>query len=453
MKKTLTEEDVIKMIQEGNLDIKQLAAIAAAMGANESDEIGNKPASGKSGSNSCKPTVTFELTLCNYPDFCVTRTTPATVKQLVIMPSKGSYYITSLKGGDKAGVTKLDADLYAEFTSGMESIALPEGFWMTKVVKGKKVYDRMMDYLNCGSRNTKTMIDMIKDHCAPVVNSEYQYGSREWYTEYNAYKANPILYKEFYNKPKIRAFCKSYPDTVGDICKRFGLNNARDYLEALDISLVDPSTLGYVGYRGRLNSEFPQSVLPNYEMLYSAFKEYTLYMAVRFGYGLSWKSFFDAWADTLEMQKDIYGKVKEKYPDNLPTFHAQLSYKNTLRRTEIDAKQFARKAEEAAKLEWKMDIDEGRFIFVAPKAPEDFYDEATQQANCLASYVKKFTNGEDIIMFMRDKATPEVSEVTIEIVNGRITQAYRAHNASVTAEEATALRAWTKRFKLEEYIR
>ena len=96
-----------------------------------------------------------------------------------------------------------------------------------------------------------------------------------------------------------------------------------------------------------------------------------------------------------------------------------------------------------------MDKDEGNYIFIAPTAPEDFYNEARNQANCLAGYVGRFAKGEDIIMFMRDKEQPEASLVTIEIVGDTITQALRRSNKQPLFEQVQALNKFAKKFKLK----
>ena len=80
---------------------------------------------------------------------------------------------------------------------------------------------------------------------------------------------------------------------------------------------------------------------------------------------------------------------------------------------------------------------------------EDFYNEARNQANCLAGYVSRFAKGDDIIMFMRDKEQPDVSLVTIEIIGDTITQALRRSNHYPLFEQVQALKKFAKKFKLK----
>ena len=118
-------------------------------------------------------------------------------------------------------------------------------------------------------------------------------------------------------------------------------------------------------------------------------------------------------------------------------------------RETIERKGFDAQAIVAKEYEWKMDKDEGNYIFIAPTAPEDFYNEARNQANCLAGYVSRFAKGDDIIMFMRDKEQPDMSLVTIEIIGDTITQALRRSNHYPLFEQVQALKKFAKKFKLK----
>ena len=116
-----------------------------------------------------------------------------------------------------------------------------------------------------------------------------------------------------------------------------------------------------------------------------------------------------------------------------------MTYKQELYEAEINEKKFAQQSEKTSKFEAKIDD----FIFVAPKIPQDFYDEATEMHNCLAGYVERYANGEDHIIFMRHKKDPEKSLVTIELsLDGQLLQAYQASNRKVTAEQKSIIDRW-----------
>ena len=70
------------------------------------------------------------------------------------------------------------------------------------------------------------------------------------------------------------------------------------------------------------------------------------------------------------------------------------------------------------------------------------YDEAIAQASCIAGYVNRFTDGECLILFMRDKKTPETSYITVEIIDGEVAQAKLAANAAISEKEEAILTEW-----------
>ena len=86
-----------------------------------------------------------------------------------------------------------------------------------------------------------------------------------------------------------------------------------------------------------------------------------------------------------------------------------------------------------------MDRDEGEYIFLYPKNSGDIIDEATQQSNCLKTYIDKFQNGECIIIFMRTKDNPDESLVSIEIIDNKIVQAKQYMNRKITHEQENAI--------------
>ena len=147
------------------------------------------------------------------------------------------------------------------------------------------------------------------------------------------------------------------------------------------------------------------------------------------------------------MQKDIYHKIKEKYHDNLPLWHHQLSYKCTCMQEQINESKMKEMVEFASLYQGVC----GKYVFITPTCKQDFLDEAQMQQNCLASYVNKFIDGDCIIMFMRLKNDPTQSLVTIEICKddkGNYTvlnQKYQARNKSCTEEQSDAIDKWLKR--------
>lgn len=472
-KQNIGIEEIQKIMQENNLSFSDIAKIAASM---NNGIITEKE-------KSTVKEVSYEIISTSYPDFTITKTTATQTKILVIAPSCDGYFIKTKTRNKDWEVEQLSEKNFANFAKDMkEQITFEKDFWLTTLPNGEQGYYTLMQYLE-----TSGIKDMMKDKCAPKYTKEYFMSNRSYYgssendirTQIKYYKAFPVLYREYFNNTNnvVSNMVKYKPELLYTVYKRFGLEKARDFVETAKIALISPwggsyysgSTSGiyiqdtnkaedskfYIavnnddGTKSEYIGFYPSSsYIPYMEMDYEHFKEYYFFESYRMGYECVHDMLRD-WNDDLKQQKAIYGKIKEKYPSNLQTHHARLSRIERQMREAIERKGFDAQAIVAKEYEWKMDKDEGNYIFVAPTAPEDFYNEARNQANCLAGYVSRFAKGEDIIMFMRDKEQPEASLVTIEIIGDTITQALRRSNYQPLLEQVRAIKKFAKKFKLK----
>ena len=89
------------------------------------------------------------------------------------------------------------------------------------------------------------------------------------------------------------------------------------------------------------------------------------------------------------------------------------------------------------------------YLFISPKSAEDMRDEASQQSNCLATYIDRVANGERHIIFMRKEDEPEKSLVTIEIFpNGEVGQVKAARNKNPDVKYMEVVRKWAQKHNL-----
>ncbi len=139
--------------------------------------------------------------------------------------------------------------------------------------------------------------------------------------------------------------------------------------------------------------------------------EYLFYESVEQGFAMNTMGFVQNWADTLSMQEQIYGKIVDKYPENLLSVHQVLSYKSQLLQQQVNEEKWSGVSAEMEKHEKK-----GReYLILSPKTPNDMFDEARMQSNCLSSYIGRVADGECQIFFLRKRSAPDKSFVTIEI--------------------------------------
>ena len=434
-------QDIAEVLKAQGLDIRELAKQAKLLKTTPTPTP-------KTSSPTVKKENSFELVLVNYPDFVIEKRMATVTKRVVIMPSCDGYYLKTIPNNrpNESSAEILSADLYVSFAQGMEDIDMPEDFWVNKIKSGKRFYNDMNTYLK-----TEGMIDMIKNHCAQkmrISSSENDlYENKKIYKErVKTYLANRILNIEFSktDKTKAKYMLDHASYFVKGITDKFGLNNARDFLNAFEDSLITAEQVPCFQHARWDRTVCGGCVytpnIPDCEMQYSSFKDYILYGAVHMGYANNMRHFFVEWGDSIEMQKLLYNKIKEKYSLNLPTIHHQLSYQAELRKAEIDAVKFEIAASKAKAYEYK----NSKYCILAPTKKEDFSDEAIQQANCVAGYVDKFAEEKSVVLFMRKTDDVEHSLVTIEVCDGIIRQAYQARNTRITEVQREFINEWAK---------
>lgn len=129
------------------------------------------------------------------------------------------------------------------------------------------------------------------------------------------------------------------------------------------------------------------------------------------------------WSDYLRMAKDLNIDLTDKtrlFPSSLKKEHDVATFAYREVRQNVDQAIFAKQAQE--------NIDKyGNYSYkdlfiVIPMCPEDVVNEATQQKNCLKSYVTRIKNGQTVVCFIRRKDAPKTSYITVEVYHNNITQ-------------------------------
>ena len=147
------------------------------------------------------------------------------------------------------------------------------------------------------------------------------------------------------------------------------------------------------------------------------------------------------------------GKMRKmnKYPECwLTTTHKQqIEFQNLQRLERLekgdDTEEFDNSIQANKYLEWK----KGNYLIRMPNNAEDIRDEAAQMEHCVATYIPDIEKGRRIIMFMRDIEHPERSLVTVEVINGAITQAYAKNDKHPTM----ACKLWLMNWAQEKELR
>lgn len=293
--------------------------------------------------------------------------------------------------------------------------------------------------------------------------------------EIRLYKMNPVLYKymihkisSFYNIDEIYVKCNTQNNNSSFACKegrtipekakrifeefsginfiasKYGIEYAKKFVDEFLISYATQIPREYY-----LNGLLDMAEFQPHRLI-----EYIMYDLPRQGYGVSgWiNSMSDAiteLTDTLRMQKILYGKIREKYPEYLSSLHVKLSNMLRVRQDIIDAEGFENAVTEMKKYEWKP--DGSKWQIICPNNKEDMIDEANQQQNCLASYVSKVAEGTSKIYFLRSSNSDmkDKSIVTIETVDDRVVQVKARNNREASKEHLDFIKMWAENKNLK----
>lgn len=395
----------------------------------------------------------WQIATASYPDIVIEKVCANATKHLVIMPSQDAYYIkTTRRATCEPEYDRLTVETLQKFFVGLDRTLRIEDenerWWIREFKKGMGFARSLCRYLSYDQ-----ISKMLCARMAPIFSDEmfgsYQCGHLNMMSAQDAYNKFSPLYKTFADEPETVDFINKNVGFIETLVKKYGVDNARDFLVALRLSLAERSrTWIYNRYRQYSQDKYDCSnFLETTNFSYPQLKEYILYTSVRMGFADCMDEFFKTWQDVCDMQLSIYGKVKEKYPEHLSSEHDKLSYIFRTRKKEIDERKFASRVKETKTFEMTV----GDYVFLAPNTRDDFIDEATQQANCLASYVDKYIEGRCHIVFMRKRETPTDSLVTIELDKDGlyVVQKYQAHNRPCTDEQDKVIDRWMAQLRKE----
>lgn len=404
---------------------------------------------------------TWEVVLEDACDAAVRRKTARTSQLLVLLMSKGQFYI---KDEVTDTVEKLDADNLAKFLRGANDLGLRPVKWSTSFTAKKTDAERFVRTIEDENFQwlAKRGLHVYKYDNQDYADSRYQLERKRNRVDNPMTKLVRKVCEEFVGAERVREIAadrvcnnelerkvsailadeqRTY-DELDLIKEQFGLDWARAYLRAF---LAAP----FVGVGLPQLTYYAQDIfdLCNFEP--RRFVEYLLHDSVMQGYGRTEGSyrygadledFARTWRDTLRMQKQTRNKVYDKYPDELDSMHRKLSFKVRLMSHQINEQSFKEHSERLMQYA----KHDSSYTIRPPYNKEDIVDEAQQQANCLASYIDAYTENLTDLYFMRDSMDPEKSLVTVEVRDGRIRQAYRARNCRPSDEELKWLNEWAE---------
>lgn len=146
----------------------------------------------------------------------------------------------------------------------------------------------------------------------------------------------------------------------------------------------------------------------------------------------------ETYYDTLKMQKDVYEKVKDKYPEHLKETHDK-----TVLIYNLNKAYFLEKKVEALNIHNKeLEMSDKDYSIIVAKTSQDLITEGINLHHCVGSYVDKVNNAECSIFFLRKTDDIDTSLITIEVREDRVCQVRGLCERLMNDEERKFFKKW-----------
>lgn len=383
-------------------------------------------------STATKNSTTYEVVLENNTDFIIKRWTRTTERELVILVSKGLYYIKDCKSGTVDMLTEPSLNSFLRDLKD-NFIQLHQVHWLTMIFR--ESVELIMKVIT-----DEQLTDMCRHN---VLVNMYD---PSWYTpfwEQNS-KLFTRLYRLFPNMADKRKYQTSIP-VIFWIEDQYGANEAMYFAEKLVQSGISQLNFNnnYSCYRNEVGPPrdpgmFVKVMLSPYNINLRRFIDYILFDLYAQGYSVVEKNFFVEYLDYLRMQVDFYGKIKEKYPAHFKTQHDVIALKVNQAKLAAKCENFAEQNEAIQDLTYS-----GKgYCIVIPSKPEELADEGINLSHCVGDYIDRVANGECHILFLRRRAEPDRPLVTLQLSGRQICQAQGMNRRPITDQERKFLEHW-----------
>lgn len=422
-----------------------------------------------------QPDAVFEAVLQSGPDFVIRRTKGKKEKLLVILVSKGQYYI---KDGEKIEIIPLDYEgrkMMTTFQTGMpDFIPLPDVTWLDGMYHGEGWRNHFIEALDSYSTMMKEGLFMFKGDFSWVCSRvQERLGDLKGMMK-KALDAMSVRFKsrkdalwewertDFSGAEGLAEFGRAYgAEWAAKLVERL---YSEDVLQDCCIPDFGPLTrslcgkdAGTAAHRFCGSKEYEADYrsmgneLPVRKADPAKLVDYICRGSRRQGFGGPYGSrlslFVDTYSDYLGLTELATGHaVEDKYPDSVDTADRLASIKAALTIAEGDAKGWTESAAVMKKrFSWKP--AGGKWQIKTPENASDLADEAKQQSNCVLGYAERVSKQQDYIVFLRSSAKEDEGKSvgTIEVrPDGRIGQFYLEGNGAPLPEHIEFIRRWAK---------
>lgn len=310
---------------------------------------------------------------------------------------------------------------------------------------GGSSYWHIYDYRNCILYNQSNILKS----CNKVSPTMY-----EWMIDYMS-KRRSVSRKELFEKYLFDQDTREYKILMGYFSfmalsgffgEEWGREAVKKYLDCGMRDIIMPdylcSLFTKLSYKVKCNTaEYYKRMPVKRKFKAESFINYLFKAPLNQGFSDDLNSFLFIWNEVLSLQEEIYGKIRDKYPDNIASLYIKLSYYWRNHADDIIKEKWKRAIKPLEKYEYSNDT----YFVRCPQSPAELMKEGNCQNNCVSSYQDRILEGRTGIFLMRKNDAPEESLVTIELdKDGMVVQAKRKYNELITEEDEAFINEWAK---------
>lgn len=233
------------------------------------------------------------------------------------------------------------------------------------------------------------------------------------------------------------------------ICDKFSIDYVRLFLDIYknSDSLVEPYITDYVEDNLKIYYGWKRfdNLLDNYNLDFKRLCTYLFQDLYSQGIPKIDNRILELYEDTLNMQVNIYGKVKEKYPEHLKEFHDRVCLIFNLNQEYFKEQRVLKLKEHNKNLEFS----NNKYTVFCAKTSQDLIEEGIRLHHCVGSYVNKVNRGDCSIFFLRKVDEPDISLITIEVIDDKILQVRGLCERYMNDEERNFFNKWIKEKELK----
>lgn len=165
------------------------------------------------------------------------------------------------------------------------------------------------------------------------------------------------------------------------------------------------------------------------------------------------------WEDYIGFCRQLHINLDDEYnllPPDLKEAHDRMAGELQKIKDEKERKAKALMEKRINKILMNMQTDNpykmayGGLFIAVPRSAEDIRREGEMQHHCVATYINRVSQGQTMILFIRQKTAPEEPFYTLEYRDGKVIQCRGKRNCDMTAKVETFVKAFERMMQKKE---